>query len=394
MSRVVRRRLLEGGKMKKLSAFLGVLITAFTFVFSAPVQGVDAQEVSAQTAFEQKVSFYTDDGSSEVEVNVEKGLIKQIKYYQSLLSLAKADAQKEQIESLIQTTAKLLNESTGRTISTATTEKDQFHVVFSSAAASVIAYFSAKEYYFAAELMTHAWENKKLDSVYYPINGSLVKTSSAFEEIRANDEISGTGRFARQGSVKDMDLYYALHQFNYSKFDGGKKLVINDRYDFIRNGGFVWPDELPIQVMYEAQEAGVIIPYYSVIETEVEPSENPLTGVYRHLEYVDGEYHIYNDVCDGTCEVSGCTVTRANSHTDEELDGKCDVCKIVIADEGKTNFDEMGTYFRELWNRFRSVKNKVENKVSAGCNGTVSGTSALCIALLVCGLTYKKGKKK
>jgi hypothetical protein len=36
----------------------------------------------------------------------------------------------------------------------------------------------------------------------------------------------------------------------------------------------------------------------------------------------------------------------------------------------------------------------VENKVSAGCNGTVSGTSALCIALLVCGLTYKKGKKK
>ena len=72
--------------------------------------------------------------------------------------------------------------------------------------------------------------------------------------------------------------------------------------------------------------------------------------------------------------------------------------EIVIADEGKTNFADMRTYFKEIWNRFRSVKNKVEHKVEdkivEGCNSSfgVSSIGALSVATYLFWL--KKRKKK
>ena len=109
---------------------------------------------------------------------------------------------------------------------------------------------------------------------------------------------------------------------------------------------------------------------------------------------MDGVYHIFKDICDGTCEAWNCSFVRENSHTDADFDGVCEVCEIKIADEGKTNFDKMETYFRGIWNRFRSVKNKVERKVGErideGCNGSLGLSSLGCVALVAGALLMRK----
>ena len=111
-------------------------------------------------------------------------------------------------------------------------------------------------------MLTHAKDNTKLNSNYYPTNGSRVGQSSVFKSIASGTKTSGSGEFKNSGTTVDKDLYYAIHFFNFTKSSASSRTVtIRDRYDFAP-GDYSGIAGIAVDTMYKAQQAGVIIPYY------------------------------------------------------------------------------------------------------------------------------------
>lgn len=134
----------------------------------------------------------------------------------------------------------------------------------------VIAAFNLLGYDLAAELLTHALDNEILDSFYKPVLGTDVLCSSVFNAIRDGSSNAGSNSFPNSGSTDEKDLYYAIHSFYYRKSTSGRVVIIQDRYDYQQGamgGGLV--GDL-VNAMYEAQEEGILIPYYTyiVIDTD------------------------------------------------------------------------------------------------------------------------------
>ena len=96
--------------------------------------------------------------------NVVAELEKQIEYYQELLNSFISQEQAEQIGNLISTTQELINEY--REYMNTEQSRGDFHLIYTPAVATVIAYFNAQNYNLAAELLTHARDNDNLDSIY------------------------------------------------------------------------------------------------------------------------------------------------------------------------------------------------------------------------------------
>lgn len=189
-------------------------------------------------------------------------LQKQKDFYSNLLNGTTDEKRRGQIISLIETTDLLMNEY--KEYKNSANTRGTFHLVYSPAVASVVAYFNLKNYDLATELLTHSRDNNELDSIYYPINGHIVEKSDVFTKIKTGLICFGTNSFPNSGDKYDLDLYYALHSFYYSKSQSSNVVVIQDRYDY-ENTSWTSVANVAVDTMHEAQEAGVIVPFYSVI---------------------------------------------------------------------------------------------------------------------------------
>lgn len=58
------------------------------------------------------------------------------------------------------------------------------HPVYTPAVATVVAWFHAKGYKLAAELLTQAKKNNKINSIYYPKYGDRVKNLKYLKKLR------------------------------------------------------------------------------------------------------------------------------------------------------------------------------------------------------------------
>ena len=179
--------------------------------------------------------------------------------YKNILSDATNDADVSIVENLILTLEEMLSEYQMYKIGVL---PYKFHVIYSPAVSAVIAYFNSQGYSLAAELLTHAKNNTSLNSNYFPVNGSIVKNSSVFKSIANGTKTSGSSRFNNVGGKIDKDLYYAIHNFDFTKSSPSSKIVrLCDRYDFAP-GDYSGIAGIAVDTMYKAQQAGVIVPYY------------------------------------------------------------------------------------------------------------------------------------
>ena len=145
-------------------------------------------------------------------------------------------------------------------------ESRSVNSIYDVAIAAVIAWFNNQEYLLSAELLTHAKDNTSLNSIYYPVHGNRVEYSSIFWQCHNNYSVSfGTGEFPNSGTSIEKDLYYAIHKFNWYRL-GNSSIRIQDRYDFAYDKDH-WAtiQGFAVNVMYLAQQAGDLTPYYVYI---------------------------------------------------------------------------------------------------------------------------------
>lgn len=135
-----------------------------------------------------------------------------------------------------------------------------FHIVYSPAVSAVVAYFNQQGYVLSAELLAHAKDNDVLDSAYTPSNSALMTQTAKYAELCSNGLTSGTANFVKTGATVDDDFYYAIHACSYTKDTEANTITVTDRYDFAPND---WSDiqGVAVDTMYNAQEAGVIVPF-------------------------------------------------------------------------------------------------------------------------------------
>lgn len=399
--------------MRRFLALLCVLAIAFCFAFPQTrlvVKGATLEENIK--AIETELA--------EMGTDVPTELNKQLAVYRGLLDSDKtlSDEKKSQIEELALMTESLIFQYGDGVHAKRGWLKDNF--MYFQAVASVVAYFVGNGYYLSAELLTHMQYNRAVDSIYTPVNVEQISNSSVFKGIKTKDKKQGSSRFPKQGGVGDMDLFYSLHQFSYVKFDEGQTIVIFDRYDYAPDGDFELFDNIPIQVMYAAQEAGVLAPYYVLIEfpsnvvADLTATENS-DKVSREA----GEYHLYDNACATACKVGGCAYVRTPSeHVDKDLDEICDECneKLTVDKTPETDtapaptpepeepptkekenlLEQIKRGADELWGNVEEFMNGVTDDVQenlGSCSGSMSGAlggvSALALGI---GLLFKRRK--
>lgn len=140
-----------------------------------------------------------------------------------------------------------------------------FHPIYSQLVADAIAYFHVCGYYLSAELLTHAFNNTSLDSVYEPTYGYIVSQSSVYWNIANGTSNSGSSVFPNVSGTVNKDLYYAIHYFGYIRNTYYHYVYIYDRYDFEQEDTYSGLLGVAVGSMYNAQVAGVIVPFYTTI---------------------------------------------------------------------------------------------------------------------------------
>lgn len=241
---------------KKFKAFISCLLAVLmlvptTVAFAATPPSEDEQIAKNIIAIEDELT------ANDTDVVTE--LSNMIAEYKALLNNPDETADVNTVQGLISTLEEMLDEYQMYQAGISTYK---YHAIYSPAVAAVVAYFNIKGYTLAAELLTHAKDNKTLNSNYYPTNGSRVKQSSVFKSIANGKKTSGSASFPNSGSTVDKDLYYAIHAFDFTKSSASSKIVtIRDRYDFAP-GDYSGIAGIAVDTMFKAQQAGVIIPYY------------------------------------------------------------------------------------------------------------------------------------
>ncbi len=136
-------------------------------------------------------------------------------------------------------------------------------IQFDAAVVAINAWFNSNDYNLSSELLTYAYNNDSLDIVYKPSNISAIKDTSTYLNIVDGEELFGGLRFENDGNAQQKDLYYAIHNFEYSKSESASVVVISDRYDF-QFGDSSYGSGIPgaaVDTMALAQDAGVIVPF-------------------------------------------------------------------------------------------------------------------------------------
>lgn len=193
--------------------------------------------------------------------NVKAELENLMSYYQSQLTLESLEEEKkEQINELIEGLERqVANYDEYKGGVDDFDEKGNYHPVYSAAIGAVNAFFVARGYFLASELLTHAANNNRLNSVYRPVNGHRVLISPVFTRIKHGNGKQGSAFFPNSGNPVQRDLYYAIHNFNWKK--SGRSVTLSDRYDYTDNG-YSGIEGFAVNTMYYAQQMGVIVPYY------------------------------------------------------------------------------------------------------------------------------------
>ena len=372
-----------------VTVFLGAM-PSFKFV---PVK-TGAEERVAQSVRAIELAL------EEKNTDVVSALQLQRSRYESMFEEAETDAEREKIENLIVATDGMIADYTGYVNGETPKGRGIEHVVYTPAISAIVAYFSANNYNLSAELLSHARMNNEVNSIYHPVNGKEVLSSPVYQAICENDLLSGSGNFPKEGRVNDMDLFYSIHNFDYAKFDNGKLVVIKDRYDFAYNAGFEGLDNISVNLAYEAQEAGVLVPFYNIIDMKATERDISLLGIYDTVTRDDlGEFHVFDNACDGECNVAGCTATRvAMEHTDADEDEKCDYCGYTEnppSDESDDLVEEPAPkkdFEQTVKETLRSAKNYVKDFL-AGCSSVLSAPIGGFTALAFGIVTLLKKKK-
>lgn len=129
---------------------------------------------------------------------------------------------------------------------------------------SVITYFNSNNYKLAAELLGKSHANNYLDIDYYPTNGKVVRSTNTFKTLMAKPSYENSSDAFRPGSTTaEMDSYYAIHKFNYSKY--GNSIMIHDRYDYENTKNYEGIAGIAIDLMYTAEVLGILTPFRTVI---------------------------------------------------------------------------------------------------------------------------------
>lgn len=235
-----------------ISGLLAVLMLVPSSVaFAATLPAEDDQIAKNIVAIEDELTANDTDVVTELSDMIAK--------YKAMLNNPDETVDVDNVKNLISTLEGMLGEYQMYQAGISTYK---FHVIYSPAVAAVVAYFNLKGYTLAAELLTHAKGNTTLNSNYYPTNGSRVKQSSVFQNIAKGTKTSGSASFPNSGNTVDKDLYYAIHDFDFTKPSASSRTVtIRDRYDFAP-GDYSGIAGIAVDTMYQAQQAGVIIPYY------------------------------------------------------------------------------------------------------------------------------------
>ena len=293
-------------------------------------------------------------------------LSKQIEEYRALAQDAEG-AEKERLLGLIEGSTALLEKYEQVTISAVDGEsfvdrKD----LLEAAIASVVGFFSMLGYRLSAELLTQMHNNDRLDCVYTPVNAERTLKSAFVTDLKNGRFGAGAGAFTNAGNDVQRDNYFSLHNFRYVKSPNGT-IVIADRYDYSKDDTFGAIQDIPIQLMYEAQEMGLLVPYYVVIVDAPEEGAENFTSDYLALE--DGTVHIYDGADDECCDICDCECTREIcSHIDKRGNKLCDVCKSVLEREFQGVERPKNKFFAKVSDFF----NDTFSKMSEGWNSFVA----------------------
>lgn len=246
--------------MKKIAVTLVFIISTVLFSIESSIKASAVEPQAEEVILQNEIATINTELESD-ETDVVSELNEQKQYYQTLYSQTSDAEEKKKINCLIETTQELIDEYE-QYINPIQT-RGSFHLIYTPAVATVIAYFNNNGYKLAAELLTHAKDNDDLDSIYVPININIMHQSSVFMGIVNGTSTYGTAEFPDQGSTAEKDLYNAIHSFYYSKSESGRVVVIQDRYDFAK-GGYSSVAGVAVETMYAAQNSGTIVPFISV----------------------------------------------------------------------------------------------------------------------------------
>ncbi len=236
---------------KKILSVITACVMTAAMAFASLAAG--SAPAAIQNTEIQAVEQYLEDQGTSVEVQLESGIAR----LRRQAAMEQNGAARQKLEAQAAAYASLLADYRQYEAAENAT-RGSYHWLYSPAVAAVIGYFESQDYVLAAELLTHARDNEVLDSTYEPVNGGLAAQSDVVAGIMAGTDQAGSGIFPGGDTVLDQDLYYAIHGFNYTKENG--ILHIYDRYDYApTDGGSI--GGIAINMMYKAQEAGVLVPY-------------------------------------------------------------------------------------------------------------------------------------
>lgn len=147
-----------------------------------------------------------------------------------------------------------------------------FHLTYSPAIAAIASGFLMSGWELSAELLLHARSNNDINSEYYPTFAKNIAFTKIFTNLVNDNTISGSKMFDGPNFLNftkyDEDAYFSIHWFKYQKMyysEGKINIKINDRYDYNEDTGNGLQAKL-VNLCYEAQVAGVLVPYFTVID--------------------------------------------------------------------------------------------------------------------------------
>ncbi len=244
----------------KLLRLISCLLVAILLIPTVEVFAQTNERDIEQIVVNNLSAIETDLKNNNTDVVLE--ISKMINSYERILESPSEDTDIESVNRLIDTLSEMLDEYRLYQSGIVPMDSEQG---FGAAIAAVVAWFNLQGYSLSAELLTHARDNTVLYSDYSPVNGYLVKNSNVFQQIALGTSTSGSGAFEKSGTSNDYDLYYSIHSFYYSKIRYSSRTVtIRDIYDFAP-GDYSGIAGITIDTMYKAQEAGVIVPFNTVI---------------------------------------------------------------------------------------------------------------------------------
>ena len=191
--------------------------------------------------------------------NVLEQLNKQLTRYTNMLNNQTYN-DLDNIKSLIATTENLIEEY--EKYENRNKVRAPYHWRYTPLISLAVAYFNSKDYILSAELLTHAKDNNTYHSLYKIENKDVIESSQLFREIANGDSMTGSTEFNKTGNVKDDDLFYSIHWFDYLReMDNSHGIRIIDTYDFALDNELSQIENKAVEQMYKAQEAGALIPF-------------------------------------------------------------------------------------------------------------------------------------